>query len=125
MAITIHLIFSAREERLSRGISSRQRYMLEQLGRRNDLVAWRNLDYGPVRGDLRDEAVRASRDQAQQRALRSLEERGLIRQEQLCVAYVGNEWVEIPRDYTGLPRFMLCVELTDAGRRWVRQLRRR
>jgi hypothetical protein len=103
--------------------------MLVQLYRLNspDPVAWRNIDYGPVRGDLRDETVRDSRDQAQQRALRSLEKRGLIRQEQLCYAYIDNdnEWVEIPPDYKGLPRFMLGVELTDEGRRVARQLRQR
>jgi hypothetical protein len=101
--------------------------MLVQLDRLNspDPVAWRNIDYGPVRGDLRDEEVRLSRDQAQQRALRSLEKRSLIRQEQLCYAYIENEWVERPFDYTGLSRFMLGVELTDEGRRVARQLRQR
>jgi hypothetical protein len=127
MAITIHLFCRLRRRELSKGISSRQRHMLMQLDRLNspDPVAWRNIDYGPVRGDLRDQADRESRDQAQQRALRSLERRGLIRQEQLCYAYVDNEWVEIPPDYTGLPRFMLGVELTDEGRRVARQLRQR
>ena len=127
MEISIHLFSHLQEERLSKGISWRQRFMLMQLDRLNspDPVAWRRIDYGPVRDDLRDQAVRESKDQAQQRALRSLEKRGLIRHEQLCYAYVDNEWVEIPPDYTGLPRFMLGVELTDEGRRMARQLRQR
>jgi hypothetical protein len=103
--------------------------MLRQLDRRNspDPVAWRNIDYGPVSGNLRDQAVREQRDQAQQRALRSLERRGLITQEQLCYAYIDDEWVEIPRDYTGagLTRFMLGVVLTNEGRRVARRRRRR
>jgi hypothetical protein len=102
--------------------------MLEQLDRLNspDPVAWRALDY-PVEGDLRDITVRLTRDQAQQRALRSLEKRGLIRQETMSFAFVANKWVETPDDYTpgSVSRFMLGVELTDEGRRLARQRRRR
>jgi hypothetical protein len=102
--------------------------MLEQLCRLDspDPVAWRALDY-PVDGDINDITVRFYRDQAQQRALRSLESRGLIRQEQMSFAYIDNKWVETPDDYTpgSVSRFMLGVELTDEGRQVARERRRR
>jgi hypothetical protein len=101
--------------------------MLRQLDRLDapDPVAWRALDY-PVEGDLWDIAVRRVRDQAQQRALRSLERRGLIRQETMSFAFIANKWVETPDVYTpgSVSRLMLGVELTDEGRRLVRQRRR-
>jgi hypothetical protein len=105
--------------------------MLEQLDRLNspDPVAWRQLDYGPSRHEEDidyEPSVHWNKEQAQRRALRNLEARGLITQEQMSFAYIDNRWVETPSCATpSIPRFMLGVMLTDEGRRVARQRPRR
>jgi hypothetical protein len=78
---------------MSKGLSWRQCYMLEQLlaleqkeDYKGEPIAWRMLKYGWTNADYRayvreDQAKQAwNVEQAQRRSLRNLEQRGLVRQ---------------------------------------------
>jgi hypothetical protein len=114
---------------MSRGISWRQRALLDHLLRRElkleytgEPVAWRDLDY-----DSRDETdyftprVQWNIEQATRRALRSLARRGLVELDTYSFAPDDQPgirwWCQDPKDHVpGESRHMTGVLLTEAGR---------
>ena len=126
---------------MSRGISWRQRVMLQSIARRSwrnngvagqriEPVAWRDIDYGPTQAegyaDYDTPRWQWNKEQVVRRALRSLERRGLVE----LGSYVfhvepiidGWGFTEIRFTYTdpdrhipGSTRIMTGALLTDAG----------
>jgi len=141
---------------MSRGLSWRQRSMLRQLLRLEKArtpeaskiprpVAWQELDYGPTQhetGEYDSEhdtpRVQWNIEQAQRRALRSLERRGLVDLGQYAFMPFAEvdesyhipspviEWLAIPFDQhiPGRSRYMTGVLLTEAGRAIAETARR-
>jgi len=116
---------------MSKGISWRQRSMLESMLRLEKVctpswskepwpVAWRELDYGPT-----DETVfftprgQWNIEQATRRALRSLERRGLIKLGRYSFMADADEYgANDPDEHTpGRDRWMTGVLLTPEGRK--------
>jgi hypothetical protein len=129
---------------MSKGISWRQRLMLHKLLNletrfapksepkpKPEPVAWRDIDYGPTsaegEGDYFSARNKWNIEQAQRRALRNLEQRGLV----VLGRYVfqpepvieGFGWANIAWTYVrqehhvpGESRIMTGVLLTEAGR---------
>ena len=135
---------------MSRGISWRQRFMLGQLLRMEEAdkegmgrvlkrvrpVAWMKLDYGPTRHNTDDENAPRhhwNKEQAMRRALRNLEQRGLVKLGRYVFLPYAEHWrgalsPEIAWLYQhsnehipGQSRFMTGVLLTDEGRRVARE----
>lgn len=134
---------------MSKGISWRQRYMLEKIAceieraeDKDDPIAWRAIDYGATSSESDPDFCSSQRiqwniEQSVRRALRSMERRGLV---ELGSYYFSGDadWPkgrmgpEIiwscahPEDYVpGQGRIMTGVLLTDAGRAMVTEMKRR
>jgi hypothetical protein len=121
---------------MSKGLSWRQRLMLHQLlrlerkARAREPVAWRELDYGPTRhegtGEFYEKRTQWNIEQAQRRALRGLERRGLVELGQYSFVeettmsgfFLRTSWfAQHPdRHVPGQNRYMTGVLLTEAGR---------
>lgn len=121
---------------MSKGLSWRQRSMLKQLAQveansspiGGPPTPWRMLDYGPSHAyneaNGTPDQVRASWniEQAQRRALRNLEARGLVTLGRYAFYITEREWVCVDPDthVPGETRIMTGVLLTDAGREIVK-----
>ena len=120
---------------MSRGISWRQRTMLESIafnstfsrsawGRKpakkpvEEPVPWREIDYGPG-GEANYFTARGAwnREQTVRRALRSLERRGLVTLDRYVFSFHGDDWgcLEPDRHIPGDTRIMTGALLTEAG----------
>lgn len=126
---------------MSRGISWRQRWMLESIQRRQDKeqgkpVAWRHINYGPTSNEGKPDYFSARKqwnlEQAMRRALRSLEQRGLVElgryvfQPYADVVGLGGPsiiWVCRPSDdhVPGESKIMTGAKITEAGREAIRK----
>lgn len=109
---------------MSRGISWRQQTMLKSLLRQEKdgrPVAWRDIDYGPG-WELEDwfgQRVQWNIEQSKRRALRSLEQRGLVTLGRYVFAPDDNgRWFyQDPANHVrGQTRIMIGALLTEAGR---------
>jgi hypothetical protein len=114
---------------MSRGLSQRQRWMLGSIARQTsghkNAVAWREIDDGTTGcEDNYDLSARAewNREQSVRRALRSLEQHGLVRLRRYSFdPEVRGEllpqivWTRFCGRVRGQTRTMTGVRLTDAG----------
>jgi hypothetical protein len=116
---------------MSRGISWRQRSLLHSAWRKeqkrskyrkDDPIAWRELDYGPTSGkhDYFSPQGQWNIEQATRRALRNLEQRGFVELATYSFFGDGHEgWYchyDLNDHIRGRDRYMTGVSLTDKGR---------
>jgi hypothetical protein len=117
---------------MSRGLSWRQRSILESIaGRHGEIVAWKDVDYGPtsaeMRGDYLERRSQWNNEQSVRRALRSLARRGLVETGRYVFLEFADTphgslspricWTAInPDDHVpGQTRIMTGVRLTSEG----------